>query len=90
MPGAVAAEVVAHLSPDYAEGIHSIAMTTGGSVLPAAPDAPTLAHVLARLSGSNRRAVVTALPVEEQLAINRALFDTALTYMTYGVRPPCP
>lgn len=89
-PGAVAAEVVAHLSPEYAEAIHSIAATTDGSALPAAPDAPTLAHVLARLSGSNRRAVVSALPPDEQVAINSALFDTALTFMTYGVRPSCP
>lgn len=90
MPGVVAAEVVAHLSSEYADAIHSIAETTDGSLLPAVPEAPTLAHALARLGGSDRRAILSALPPEQQVAVNSALFDTALIFMTYGERPPCP
>lgn len=90
MPGDVASDVVTRLSPDYAAAIHSIASTTARDVLPPPPDAPTLAHVLARLSGTNRKAVVSALSPEQQAAINSALLDTALTFMTYGVRPACP
>jgi hypothetical protein len=90
LPGDVASDVMAHLSTDYAGAIESVAMTTVRDALPPPPDAFTLAHVLARLSGPDRRAVLTALLPQQQAAINAVLFDTALTFMTYGVRPPCP
>jgi hypothetical protein len=88
--GDVASEVVANLPPEYANALHSAAMTTERDALPPPPDAPTLAHVLARLAGPDRRAVIGALPAEQQAAVNGALLDTALTFMTDGVRPPCP
>jgi hypothetical protein len=87
LPGEVAARVVAELPPDYAAAFDSFARA---GALPAQPDTPTLAHVLARLSGSDRRAVLTAIPAERQAVINAALLDTALMYMTYAVRPACP
>src|SRR5262249_7842978 len=90
LPGDVASEVLAHLSTDRAGVIETLAMTTTRDALPPPPDPTTLAHILARLSGSDRRAVLEALPPEQQAAINAALFDTALTFMTTGVRPPCP
>jgi hypothetical protein len=91
VPGDVASEAMAHLSADYSAAIDSLAMTTAArNARPPPPDAPTLAHLLARLSGSNRRAVLSALPPEHQVATNAALLDTALTFMTYGVRPACP
>jgi len=88
LPGDVAAQVVSQLSPDYATAMNSLAMA--GAPVPPAPEAPTLAHVLARLDPSDRRAVLSAMSPEQQAAVNRELLDTALLFMTYGVRPPCP
>ena len=90
LPGDIAAQVVAQLSPDYADAIGRLAMSISPDALPPPPDAPTLAHVLARLSAPERRAVLSALPPEQQDAVNRELLDTALLFMTYGIRPPCP
>jgi hypothetical protein len=43
-----------------------------------------------RSAAPTDRAVLITLPPEQLAAVNAALFDTALTLMTYGVRPACP
>jgi hypothetical protein len=90
LPGDVAAQVVSHLSREYAAAFDSFAMALPPDAVPPPPDAPTLAHVLARLDAAVRRAVLSALSPEQQTLVNRELLDTALLFMTYGVRPPCP
>ena len=90
MPGDVAAQVVAQLSPRAAAAMGSLDALVALDALPLPPDAPTLAHVLARQSDSSRQAVLSALPPEQQAVVKAALLDTALTYMTQRVPPACP
>jgi hypothetical protein len=90
LPGEVAASVVSQLPPDAAAAMSSLASATSPVALPPPPDPATLAHVLARMSGPSRRAVLNALPADQQAAVNAALLDTALLYMTYRVHPACP
>jgi hypothetical protein len=90
MPGDVAAQVVAQLPPHAAAATGSLDALVTGDALPPRPDAPTLAHVLARQGGSTRRAVLRALPPEQQSAVEAALLDAALLYMTDRVPLPCP
>jgi hypothetical protein len=90
MPGDVAAQVVAQLPPHVAAATSSLDSLVTVDALPPRPDAPTLAHVLARQRDSSRRAVLRALPPEQLAAVEAELLETSLAYMTDRVPPPCP
>jgi hypothetical protein len=90
MPGDVAAQVVAQFSPDSAALMDSYAATISPGALPPPPDAPTLAHLLSRLSTRDRTAVLSGLSLEQQAAINTELLSTGLVFMSEGRQPPCP
>jgi hypothetical protein len=90
MPGDVAAQVVAQLPPHVAAATSSLDSLVTFDALPPRPDAPTLAHVLARLRDSTRRAVLRALATEQLAAVEAALLETSLAYMTDRTPPPCP
>ena len=90
MPGDVVAQVVTQLSPRAAAAMESLDALVAVDALPPPPDAPTLAHALARQSDASRQAVLSALPPEQQAVVKAALLDTALTYMTQRVPPACP
>jgi hypothetical protein len=90
LPGDVAAQVVAQLSPRYAGAMGSLAAAMSPDALPPVPDSVTLAQLLARMGASERNAVLSARSPEQQAAVKAALLDTALVFMTYGVAPDCP
>ena len=90
MPGDVAAQVVAQLPPHAAAATSSLDSLVTVDALPPRPDAPTLAHVLARQRDSTRRAVLRALPPEQLAAVEAELLETSLVYMTDRTPPPCP
>jgi len=78
MPPTVQAQVVSTLSPDLANGIGAIVLSADPRKLPPPPDTTTLGGILTRLTPQDRKAVMSGLPVEQQVAAAAAAAQTTL------------